>query len=966
MCEAVACRSGVTAGSPVSVARMDSMDKKDPMAGFRGYATPTLLGAAVAFLGGAFLVSWYVASIRSLTPDGRFEPMQYNTALGFVITGLAVVAHCLGHRRLAFWGGALAAGLGSMALAEQVTGRSFSLLRLIAGGGLVGSGQPAMSANTALCFALSGCLLVVWRAPGARARWRLLATGVIAAALVSAGFAGLLGYVLNEGRGYGWARLTIMDAHTAVGFVGLGTAFFVMIFRIRGEPVIQALPGWASWTVGLGVAALAVGLWTSLTASDARLNRLAATRTHEAAVAHTNQLLQAHLRGLRRMAEPLALPGGERSAAVQRQAEALVRESPGVTTVGFVDAQGHVGWSHGRLDAPALTALLDSRPELRRALGTAARDGQAAASEPVSLTEGWDGDLFVFVPVLADGRARGALAVQHDVYDFFDWVFGEGVGRAFDVALSSGLGRDFYASSGLRGRRPASERMQQGRIAFADREWTLAGQADGLWMAGGKSAATTLILWFGLFLAVALVVVIRKSEQLRQRASSLAEAKATIEEHVGELRKTHDSLEEQHAELMRKESELTQAAREKRRVLDSLSAFLVGVDSEGRVVEWNSVAGAIFGVGDEQALGRRFADLELPWDRAAVAQAVDECRATGGRVRRDNVTVQPGGEETARVVAFTVNPTQNGHGRGFVIIGSDVTERQMLEMQLHQAQRLEAVGTLAAGIAHEINTPMQFVSDNLRFVQQSVEPLADLLKVMPEVIEAGKGGALDPALAEKLRDASNGVDVEFLATEIPAALGEMHEGVQRVTTIVRAMKDFSHPGHQGRQAADLNKAIATTIAVARNEYKYVADVETDFGDIPALECFVADLNQVFLNLLVNAAHAIKDAIGEGTGRRGRIRVSTAFVDEAIEIRFADTGCGIPEKVRAKIFDQFFTTKAVGKGTGLGLAIARAVVVEKHHGTITFETEVGKGTTFIVRLPVAGAAAEPSAAAGARA
>jgi PAS domain S-box-containing protein len=941
------------------------MESRQATGGMRGYVTPTLLGAAVAFLGGAVLVSWYVASIRSITPGERFEPMQYNTALGFVITGLAVVAHCLGHRKLAFWGGALAAGLGSMALAEQVTGRSVSLLGLVSGGSLFGSGKPAMSANTALCFALSGCLLVVWRAPGTRARWRVLATGVMAAALVSAGFAGLLGYVLNDGGRYGWAHLTEMDAHTAVGFLGLGTAFFVMVFRIRGEPVIHALPGWTSWTVGLGVAALSVGLWTSLTASDARLNRLAGTRAHEAAVAHTNQLLQSHLRSLRRLAEPCALPGGERSAALRREAESCVRDMPGVTSIGWLDAAGQAAWSAGSLDAAGLGALLASRPELRAALAGAARDAEVAASEPDSLTGGYDGDLLVFVPVRAEGGHKGTLVVHHDVRGFFDWVFGEGVGRAFHVALSVGGGNSFYVSTGLRGRRPDHASMERGQVAFADREWTLAGQADGLWLGTGKTAGTTLVLWFGLFLAVALVVVIRKSEQAKREATSLAEAKATIERHAAELNATHASLEEQHSQLLLKEAELTGAAREKRRVLDSLSAFLIGVDAEGRVVEWNSVAAAIFGLPDERALGRPFEQLPLPWNREQARQAVEECRASGARVRRDNVAVQPGDEKTERVVSYTVNPTQDAHGRGWVLIGSDVTERQMLETQLHHAQRLEAVGTLAAGIAHEINTPMQFVSDNLRFVQQSVEPLADLLKVMPEVLTAVQGPGVTPELAEKLRDASNGVDVEFLAAEIPAALGEMHEGVQRVTTIVRAMKDFSHPGHQGKASADLNKAIATTIAVARNEYKYVADVETDFGDVPHVECFVADLNQVFLNLLVNAAHAIREAIGEGTGKRGKIRVSTRQDGAWLEVRFADSGCGIPEKVRGKVFDQFFTTKAVGKGTGLGLAIARAVVVEKHHGTITFESELGKGTTFIVRLPLAGAAAaEPATGVGA--
>jgi PAS domain S-box-containing protein len=928
----------------------------DSQAATRGFTTPTMLGAAVAFLGGAFLVSWYIASLRTMSPGDTFVPMQYNTALGFVITGLAVVAQCAGHRRCAFWGGALAAGLGSMALAEQVSGRSFSLLSVLVGGSFVGSAAPRLSANSALCFALAGCLLVVWRVPGTRARWRATATVLIATALVAAAFSGLLGYIVHDGRLYGWAHLTEMDAHTAIGFVGLGTAFFVMVFRIKGEPVIQHVPGWASWTVGFGVASLAVALWVTLTSSDQRQIRLAAARAHDETVAHTHQLLQSHLRSLQRLAEPCALPGGERGMALQREAAACVRDLPGVITIAWLDADGGALWTVGRLAPRALDTLVVMRPELRRAFGVARAGGEPSASDPASITDGDADDLFTFVPVSMEGRFKGTLAVQHDVRLFFDWVFGDGIGRALDVALSSGSGRDFFSTEGLRGKRVESKRLL-GRIAFADREWTLAGEVDGLWL-GAATGSATLVLWFGLFLAVALVVVMGKSEELRRRNGALAEAKATIESSHASLERAQDSLQRQHEEVRAKEAELSAAAREKRRVLDSLAAFIVGVDSDGRVVEWNSVASRLLGVSDADALGHPFAQLPVPWDREQVAAAVEECRAGGERVRRESVPLRPG-EADVRVVSFTINPVDHGHGRGFALIGSDVTDRQQLETQLHQAQRLEAVGTLAAGIAHEINTPMQFVSDNLRFVQESVGPLTQALALLPELSDAVQLGLVPPELVERLRAATAGVDVPFLAAEMPNALSEMHEGVQRVTTIVRAMKDFSHPGNQGRQSADLNKAIATTIAVARNEYKYVADVETDFGDVPQLECWVADLNQVFLNLLVNASHAIRDAIGEGTGRRGTIRVSTRLDGDWIDIRFADTGTGIPETVRGQIFDQFFTTKPVGRGTGLGLTIARAVVVEKHGGTLDFESEVGRGTTFIVRLPLHGAPAPQS-------
>jgi signal transduction histidine kinase len=175
-----------------------------------------------------------------------------------------------------------------------------------------------------------------------------------------------------------------------------------------------------------------------------------------------------------------------------------------------------------------------------------------------------------------------------------------------------------------------------------------------------------------------------------------------------------------------------------------------------------------------------------------------------------------------------------------------------------------------------------------------------------------------------------------------------------VVTIVRAMKEFAHPENKGMVPADLNKALLNTLTVARNELKYVADVETQFGDLPLVVCSLSDLNQVFVNLLVNAAHAIAEAV-EGTGKRGRILIQTGQEGPMALITIADTGAGIPEGIRDRIFDPFFTTKEVGRGTGQGLAIARSVV-DRHKGTLTFESEVGKGTTFLIRLPIEGSEA----------
>jgi two-component system, NtrC family, sensor kinase len=291
-------------------------------------------------------------------------------------------------------------------------------------------------------------------------------------------------------------------------------------------------------------------------------------------------------------------------------------------------------------------------------------------------------------------------------------------------------------------------------------------------------------------------------------------------------------------------------------------------------------------------------------------------------------------------------------GTGVACHMHDVTQRLDLEAQLRQAQKLEAVGSLAAGIAHEINTPIQFVGDNIRFLADSFSGLMNVLeqhRVCREKMASLPGESEE---LQQLRDLDKEVDVDYLKTEIPLAVEQSLEGVSRVSTIVRAMKDFSHIDEREMVLADINQMLDTTLTVARNELKYVADVTKGFApDLPTVECFRNDLNQVFLNLLINAAHAIGDVVSaEGQGR-GTITVATRRDGDEVVVSISDTGGGIPEGIRDRIFDHFFTTKEVGKGTGQGLSIARSIVVEKHKGAITFDSEIGKGTTFYIRLPI---------------
>jgi PAS domain S-box-containing protein len=278
------------------------------------------------------------------------------------------------------------------------------------------------------------------------------------------------------------------------------------------------------------------------------------------------------------------------------------------------------------------------------------------------------------------------------------------------------------------------------------------------------------------------------------------------------------------------------------------------------------------------------------------------------------------------------------------------TEHERMEGELRLAHRLEAVGQLASGIAHEINTPIQFVGDTFRFLQDAFGDLLSLTAIQSELREAADAGTIDPMLLKRVHLAEEAADVEYLRERVPGAFERGVHGISRVTTIVRAMRDYAHPPTAERIPTDVAAALRNTLVVATNEYKYVADVETDFDALPSVRGNGGELQQVFLNLIVNAAHAIESVVGE-SGRRGVITISACQDGDDVLVSIADTGCGIPPEVANRVFDPFFTTKEVGRGTGQGLALARTMVVEGHGGALTFETVLGTGTTFHVRLPI---------------
>ncbi len=317
--------------------------------------------------------------------------------------------------------------------------------------------------------------------------------------------------------------------------------------------------------------------------------------------------------------------------------------------------------------------------------------------------------------------------------------------------------------------------------------------------------------------------------------------------------------------------------------------------------------------------------------------------------------VHYGKEGRTMYVEVSASPIKNERGEiiQVVHVEKDITEQKSLQSQLGQAQKLEAVGQLAAGIAHEINTPTQYVGDNTRFLQDVFRDLSHLLEKYGELLRAIKGGKDSQPELKEVEETIEKIGLPYLTTEIPRAIEQTLEGVERVTKIVRAMKEFSHPGIKEKTLADINKSIENTVTVSRNEWKYVAEMVMDLApSLPLVPCLLGEFNQAILNIIINAAHAIGEVVGDASGGKGTITVSTRQEKGWAEVRISDTGSGIPENIRSRIFDPFFTTKKVGKGTGQGLAIAHSVIVKKHGGTIHFETKVGEGTTFIIRLPLA--------------
>ncbi len=387
-------------------------------------------------------------------------------------------------------------------------------------------------------------------------------------------------------------------------------------------------------------------------------------------------------------------------------------------------------------------------------------------------------------------------------------------------------------------------------------------------------------------------------------------------------------------------------------ILENATDLIAVVDASGRRLYNSPSYQTVLGFTPEELQTTdAFAQIH-PEDLPAVKAAADTARRTGrGEMLEYRMRHRDGSWRTLESCAGAVLGP-NGELAYLVIVARDTTARREQELKQQLGQKLESIGRLAAGIAHEINTPTQYITDNTRFLSDAFRALTGVVsqyRICRERLQAA-GGEVD--LAQALATVEGAADLDFFSKEIPQAIQQSLDGLSRIARIVGSLKEFSHPNSIDKAPTDLNHAVETAVSISRHEWKYVADVATDFDPaLPPVPCMVDKINQVLLNLIVNAAHTIAEALKTRAEARGKITIRTRVEPEAVRIEVADTGMGIPPQLRSRLFEPFFTTKRVGQGTGQGLSLVHRVVVHEHRGSVDFVSEVGRGTTFRLWLPL---------------
>lgn len=436
--------------------------------------------------------------------------------------------------------------------------------------------------------------------------------------------------------------------------------------------------------------------------------------------------------------------------------------------------------------------------------------------------------------------------------------------------------------------------------------------------------------------ADALTRMLERERFARKQAETLLEEKSRLLYHAN-------------LELIQSSKALEREAKRTKAIFDTAAEGIIIFEHDGKIEALNEAARVIFGLDNSDCSELNICAL-LPQSSLCksdnrecfihnlMALTSERSEILGQRADGASIPVE-----------FVVSAFHHGDRTSYSGIVRDLTRRKALESQLAHAQKLESVGQLAAGIAHELNTPIQFVGDNTRFLKESFQVIEEILLSIDQILLADAGSETTQKTIDSIKQTYKLHDVNFVREEIPLAIDQTLQGADNVARIVRAMKVFSHPGTKEFQEVDLNSSLESTITVSRNEWKYCASVETHLSpNLPRIMCLPGELNQAFLNLIVNGAHAIQ---AKKLDSLGKLTISTRVEDDFVIIDIEDSGTGIPVAIRDRIFDPFFTTKGVGKGTGQGLAICYNIVVNMHGGKITFDSTENQGTTFHLALPI---------------
>jgi PAS domain S-box-containing protein len=472
---------------------------------------------------------------------------------------------------------------------------------------------------------------------------------------------------------------------------------------------------------------------------------------------------------------------------------------------------------------------------------------------------------------------------------------------------------------------------------------------DGVWST--REATLNIIIkppfwqtwWFRVLLALlgvlaALSLYRARTRWLRKKLARQQQIRKILEQSHDEMERAKDLAELRHAE--------------NEKLLSAISSLFIAVDSNGIIFQWNKTSETFFGIGSAEVIKKPFIEVLRDFISENQLNEIIEkglAQETSSNLIEFSIDLKSRGKGS-RVLASTINPIRDSAGRtlGFLFMAEDITHRREEEMLRSLSRKLESLGQMASSIAHEIKTPLQYIGHNAAFVSDSFKEVVRFYEMIEEaLVELEKSGNID--ILPKIKELISRLDMEYIMAEIPGAAEQIINGVTRLSNIILAMNEFSHPGRGYKEKADINQLLQSTLVMVQSKIKQSADLQLELSEgLPPVSCYAGELNQVFMNLLINALDAVME-----TGRWGLIKIATAAEGGEILITIADTGCGIPEENREHVFNPFFTTKGVGKGTGQGLSLAHNVIVEKHKGKIDLISQVGKGTTFYIRLPLEG-------------